>query len=280
MTTNNKFNTILDKVWEEVKDLKEGVLYKTIFTLVEPEQAEYICDTFGIEKSDKFNKDIHVLNQINHLKDLLNKTPMKQAIDLRSTVSQEIEPFTRNNSDYLTDKLSSLLGIYNPIDLTIRLTIIGIALVLVALYLLKFGKQANSQNTSNQVSDSSIPKSDAILCLIVPTKRIDRELRNILVSGKQLTEKATKSLIDGSVYFIACADRDLDTCTGGLDLSNQIDYDLNGDVYIELFIALGEAIIGNNMKRILARNLPANNATIQKVRLLNTLSNIDQFHSA
>jgi hypothetical protein len=277
---DNRFDRILDEVWKEVKDLKRGVLYKTIFIL-DPQNAIHICESFGIQEFDKFNDDIHALDRIKYLSDLLNETPMKQAINLRSTGSPELETFTRGNSDNLTDKLSNLLGFSNPVDLTIRLAIIGIALILVALYLLNRRKQPNSQNISTQLPDSSIAKSDATLCLVVPTKRIDREFRNILLSEDRLTQEVTKALIDRSVYFIACENKDLDSCAGGLDLSNQpIDYDLNGDIYIELLIPLGGGTIDNDMKRMLLRNLPVNNAIIQKVKLLNTLSNIDRFHTA
>lgn len=274
MIADNRFDLILDEVWKEVKDLKRGVLYKTIFIL-DPQNAIQICEAFGVQEFDKFSEDIHVLNRIKYLSDLLNETPMKQLVILRSTSSPELEPFTRGNSDNLTDKLSNLLGFSNPVDLTIRFAIIGIALILVALYLLNRRKQPNSQNTSTQLPDFSIAKSDAILCLVVPTKRIDREFWNILFSENRLTQEVTKALIDKSVYFMACDNKDLNSCAGGLDLSNQpIDYDLNGDVYIELLIPLGEGIIDNDMKRMLLRNLPISNAIIQKVKLLNTLSNI------
>ena len=280
VVTDNRFDQILDEVWKEVKDLKRGVLYETIFIL-DPQNAICICEAFGVQEFDKFNEDIHALDRIKYLSDLLNETPMKQAINLRNTVSSELEPLTRDNSDNLTDKLSNLLGFSNPVDLTIRFAIVGIALILVALYLLNRRKQQNPQNTSTQLLDSSIVKSDAILCLVVPTKRIDREFRNILLYEDQLTQEVTKALIDKSVYFIACENKDLDSCAGGLDLSNQqIDYNLNGDIYIELLIPLGQGIIDNDMKRMLLRNLPANNAIIQKAKLLNTLSNIDRFHTA
>lgn len=277
---DNRFDRILDEVWKEVKDLKRGVLYRTIFIL-DPQNAIHICEAFGVQEFDKFNEDIHTLNRIKYLSDLLNETPMKQAINLRNTGSPELEPFTRGNSDNLTDKLSNLLGFSNPVDLTIRLAIIGIALILIALYLLNRRKQPNSQNISTQLPDSSIVKSDAILCLVVPTKRIDREFRNILLSKDRLTQEVTKALIDKSVYFVACENKDLDSCAGELDLSNQsIDYDLNGDIYIELFIPLGGSIIDNDMKRMLLRNLPVDNAIVRKIKLLNTLSNIDLFHTA
>ncbi len=65
MATDNRFNLILDEVWEEVKYLKRGVLYETIFIL-DPQNAIHICEIFGIQKFDKFSEDIHALNHIKY----------------------------------------------------------------------------------------------------------------------------------------------------------------------------------------------------------------------
>lgn len=147
---------------------------------------------------------------------------------------------------------------------------------------LQEGYRPNRRDRLSQPPVSHRTKDDAFLCLIVPTNRIDQSLRQVLFFDNKLTVDNTKLLIDKSAYFITCSYLDLDGYIRDLNLSKEpIDYSLNGDVYIQLFIPRGEDTINNDLKRMLLRNLPDNNAVVEEVYLLNAITrNIDRFHRA
>lgn len=262
---DNRLNRLVNEVWEEVKDLRRGVLYKTVFILA-PENARDICQLFDIQASDDINDDIQALDRIQIFQDVLNAfDPLK----VRSRF---------NIYKLLQQPMGNLIDI-NALSIKI---IIGIGLIAVALYLLlNYSQKKPTRRSSSQPSPiADVPKGDAVLCLVVPTNRIDPGLRNSLIPDVELTAEQTKLLIDKSVYFIACADRDLDNYIGGLNLSqSQINYAEDGEIYIRLFLLEGGKTIGKEIKRSLSNNLP-DNAIVQGVYLLNDLSNIDRFHRA
>lgn len=160
-------------------------------------------------------------------------------------------------------------------------SIISIALIAIALYTLKQGNRSSKQelSTANTIDNST---TDAVLCLAVPISRIDTELKKILIFESKLAVDEIKLLIDKSVYFIACDESKLDDYNRKtLNLSEEsIDYTEDGDVYIQLHIPNGKAIIDQDLKRSLSRNLPDYKATIKDIAILNDLTNIDRFHRA
>jgi hypothetical protein len=261
VTNDNRLNRLVTEVWEEVKDLRRGVLYNTIFIL-NPKNPEDICQYFGIREYADLDEDIQTLDQIEIFQDVLNAfDPLK----MRSHIPKLFKP------------MKNLIDIN---DLSVKI-IIGIGLIAIALYLLNPSrKQPTRKSTSQQSQAIDIPKSDAVLCLIIPTNQIDSILQNILLPEIELTVEETKILIDKSDYFISCADQKLDAYTGGLNLSTEpINYAEDGEIYVKLLLAKGEDTINREIKRGLSRNLP-DSAIIQGVYLLNDLSNIDQFYRA
>jgi hypothetical protein len=264
VTTDNKFDLILSGVWEEVKNLEIGVLYKTIFILA-PDNAIDICDVFKIREYHCLDDDIQALDRIKIFQDVLDTfDPWKARLhfNIHKTLTKMIGKLIDNN------------------DLIIKI-IIGIGLIAIALYLLNPSrKQPTSRSQSQQSPATEIPKGDAILCLIIPTNQIDSTLQNILFPEVELTIEETKILIEKSDYFISCEERKLDDYTGGLNLSTAtINYAEEGEMYIKILLAKGEDTIDREIKRSLSRNLP-DSAIVQGVYLLNDLSNIAQFHRA
>jgi len=147
VATNNRFDPILDRVWENVKGRNQGVLYTTIFILIpDRKEAILICQDFGIKKSNLLSEDIQTLHRIKHL----NKVPMKHIINLiilgatittgidsikpsdknNTTNLTEIQSLPENNSSNLTDKASYFLGIKITNDLIVQF-VIGIGLIVV-----------------------------------------------------------------------------------------------------------------------------------------------------
>lgn len=172
---------------------------------------------------------------------------------------------------------------FNKIDnISIIKCATGTSLLLILIFWLVRQKRLNARNMISPAFTTSTNKSDAVLCLVIPTKRISPVLWKILMTRQELTAENTKLLINEAVYFISCATLDLDNYIQGLDKNKEpINYDLNGDIYIQLFIPGGEKTTNNDLKRILSRNLPDGNVVIQEVCLLNTISeNICKFHSA
>ena len=260
MINSNRFDLILADVWEEVQDLKSGVLYRTIFILA-PNNARDICQIFEIKESAHLNEDIQTLDRIKIFQDVLNI----------------FDPFRVRHHQIIYGSLTNIAGMNS---ITVKI-IIGIGLTFIALYSLsRYQNQSNQRSSPRKPPVTHSPTSDAVLCLIVPTNRIDSEFRNILFPENELRRETTKLLLDKSVYFITCTEGNLDNYIGGLNLSQaQINYDDGGEIYIELLLPEGEDTIGQDMQRIISRNLP-DVAIIKRVYQLNNLSNIERFHRA
>ena len=264
MTNENKFDLILAEVWEEVKNRERGVLYKTV-SILAPDNAIDICDVFEIREYHCLDDDILALDRIKIFQDILDTfDPWKarRHFNIHKTLTKMIGKLIDNN------------------DLIVKI-IIGIGLIAISLYLLDPSrKQPTRRSPPQQSPATEIPKSDAILCLIIPIDQIDSAFQNILLPEVELTVEETKTLIEKSDYFISCEERKLDAYTGGLNLSTApINYAEEGEIYIKLLLAKGEDTIDREIKRSLSRNLP-DIAIIEGVYLLNDLSNIDRFHRA
>lgn len=298
MINDNRFDLILDRVWEKVQYKKQGVLYTTI-SILDPENTGDICRNFGIYKNSHHKEDIQVINRIKYLSDLLNTITMgleiySPIINFSTTVSMVIntgitmlQSPDKNSQNNLTEvkafpentqNNSSEFKFTN--DLTIQF-IIAIGLIVVGLYLWdRYRNPSNPSSVSSQSLERYTPKTDAFLYLVVQTSRIDLELRNLLLPEEELTRGVIKSLLDRSIYFIVSTQEDLDTYIGRLNLSNtQINYDEEGEIFIQILLPEGEDSVGQDMRRVISRNLP-DVAIVQGVYLLNDLSNIDQFHRA
>lgn len=204
-----------------------------------------------------------------------------------SVATNDRYSMTEQKSKFVTenifDKIRPNLIDFNKIDndLIIKYTI-GTSLLLILIFWSIRRKRLNTRNIIPPASTTSTNKSNAVLCLVIPTKRISPAIRQTLIPREELTAQNTKLLINEAVYFISCSTLDLDSYIQGLDKNKElINYDLNGDIYIQLFIPGGEDTANNDLKRILLRNLPDRNVVIQEVCLLNTISeNICKFHSA
>jgi hypothetical protein len=188
---------------------------------------------------------------------------------------------TENIFEKITANFIDFNKIYN--DLIIKSTIgTSLFLLLIFIFWSIRRKRLNIRNIISPASTTSTNKSDVVLYLVIPTKRISPAIRQTLIPRQELTAENTKILINEAVYFISCATLDLDNYIQGLDRNKEpINYDFNGDIYIQLFIPGGEDITNNDLKRILSRNLPDCNVFIQEVYLLNTITeNICKFHPA
>jgi hypothetical protein len=277
---DNRFDRILDDVWREVKYLEKGVLYKTI-SILDKENAEAICKKFEIKNDARITKDLQALNQIKSLRNPSNNTPMKPIIEAHDLAQAKIDSAIENSPDNILVQSVNFIrqNLTNELEIA---SIISIALITIALYTLKYGKQSSHQERSSRATIIDNPTSDAVLCLAVPISRIDPELKRILVVESKVTVEEIKLLVDKSVYFIACDESNLDRYNRkALNLSEEsIEYAETGDVYIQLYVPNGEGIIGQDLKRSLSRNLPDYKATIEDIAILNDLTNIDRFHRA
>jgi hypothetical protein len=175
-----------------------------------------------------------------------------------------------------------MLGIVIDINSLFVKIIIGIALILIALFVIdRYLKQSNRRSQAPQQRIPIPPKSNAILCLVVPQDRIELEIRDLLIPNRELTKEQTNLLIDNSIYFLACTESDLNSYVQGLNLSpDPLSSAEDGDVYIQILLERGEDTIGQEMKRSLAKNIPDRNAIVQQVYLLADLTNIDRFYRA
>lgn len=289
VTNDDRYNPILADVWEKVKDLHQGVLHKTIAILIlDPEDARDICVAFDIKESNKLDQDIQILNRINFFHEFLNFCRVRNNDRLSQKISTKTPGETMDNNndpvtvnDTIINKVINY-STYKFSNYSIKIIIV-IALILIALYIVRQSRKQPNRGTQSVDQPAILtPKGNAILCLVVPNNRIESELRDLLLplSVQELTEEYAKSLLDKSVYFLACNESNLNRYVRGLNfIQDPISIPEDGDMYIELLLPEGEDTIGKDIKRSLSRRLP-NNAIVQRVELLADLDNIDEFYRA
>lgn len=257
------YQEVFDQVYPQIKDQKNGVLYKVIHILLEEQEskADEICTDLGIKDNASREDD----------RDLINFLIFQPRLIL--------SPFGDN----------LLENIINP-DMVILAWIVIIACFLVGVpvciqYINK-RKQKSTGNTTtlppNSPSSPELPQITAALCLVVQASVfIDlRNNRQNALENKCLSCSEVKMLIDSSSHFLCIKVEDVSSIEDHLETTEEeISNDSNQEVYIRIHVDKGQNLIGKQVPYILKRDLPSDGRRIiQRCCCLKNLSGLENFN--
>lgn len=274
-------NDVLERVFNEVKDRKEGVLF-TCIKIMAPENANEIVNHFSISRYASFDDDLQVLSESSSFQPILTKV---EPMNIRNMplIEWMKKPINWNSS------------------FSVGLIIVS-ALVIISLWNLlrrddmKFGgliangvKKIGGKISRNQhagrteANDSMTPQyveRQADLCLVIPCKRVELFLQKYLRSSKSLSSDHAVALVNESVYFLATESAENDISKINLS-DGWEDFPEGSDLLVYLHIPHGNDLIEVELKRSLSRAMSAKEEiTIQEIGLLNDLNNLEKFHRA
>lgn len=114
------------------------------------------------------------------------------------------------------------------------------------------------------------------LCLIVPAYIVNNLNEHDLISNYEL-----EKIIDNASYFLCIKIDDTSSVEQHLKFSNEDIFDISEqrEVYIKIFIADGQKMLGKKTTYSLKSNLPSHNQSrIKQLKCLKNLSGLEQFN--
>lgn len=262
------YQNVFEQVYPQIKDHKNGVLYKVIYILLEGQEskADEICTDLRIKDNASREDDRDQINSFippSHLSS---------------------DPFCNNWLDF-----SNLFkNIINP-DMVILAWIVIIACLFVGVpvcsqYINKRKQKPTGNTTKLQPSPSSqeLPPITAALCLVVQAS-VFIDLRNNYpnaLEDNRLSCSDVKMLIDYSSHFLCIRREEVPLIEEHLEITREeIPNDSNQEVYIRIHISNGQNIIGKEVPYILKRDLPSDGKRIIQRRVsLKNLSGLENFN--
>ncbi|MCB8751656.1 hypothetical protein [Planktothrix agardhii] len=257
------YQNVFEQVYPQVKDQKNGVLYKVIYILLEGQEskADEICTDLRIKDNASREDD----------RDLINFLIFQPRLIL--------SPFGDN----------WFKNIINP-DMVILAWIVIIACLFVGVpvcsqYINK-RKQKPTGNTTKLPPSSSpsqeLPPITAALCLVIQAS-VFIDLRNKhpnALEDNRLSCSDVKMLIDYSSHFLCIRREEVPLIEEHLEITREeIPNDSNQEVYIRIHISNGQNIIGKEVPYILKRDLPSDGKRIIQRRVsLKNLSGLENFN--
>lgn len=269
-------NQIFTEVISKIKDLKTGILYKTIQIIllengqnIDQEKTQIICHHLGIKPDAYEDEDnMVVLNVRKQFSYSVFGT------DIEKDIVQKINS-TISSNESERKKMEELKWI-----VVVACTVVG---AYFCIEYLKKQKQKNSVSKKGQVNRKSEdlqynpprPPIPAVLCLIVPSNIVSN-----LSNGSSINIDGLSYLIDSASYFICTTKNDADSIERQLTMTNEnISPDSNREVYIRIKISNANDLIGKKIRYVIKTNLP-NNTTfvVENIACLRLLTGIESFN--
>jgi hypothetical protein len=255
------YQNVFEQVYPQIKDHKNGVLYKVIYILLEGQEskADEICTDLRIKDNASREDD----------RDLINFLIFQPRLIL--------SPFGDN----------WFKNIINP-DMVILAWIVIIACLFVGvpvcIQYIKRKQKPTGNTTKLQPSPPSqeLPPLTAALCLVVQAS-VFIDLKNKYLNAwedKRLSCPDVKMLIDYSSHFLCIGVKDVASIEEHLEITREeITNDSNQEVYIRIHVDKGQNIIGKQVPYILKRDLPSDGQRIlQQYYCLKNLSGLEHFN--
>lgn len=276
------YNSVLERVFNEVKDRETGVLF-TCIGLIDKENSKEIIEYFSISSSASFYDDLQVLRENPSFQPILTKI---DPMNIRNFPLMELAkaPVNQNSSFSIGLIIVSALVIIGLWDLLGRDGMVFKQMMkragTLANSVKNIGKSQAISAESNIFSDSRQEECRANLCLVVPCERIELSLQRELHPGGLLLPEKVVGLINNSVYFLAEEPESNDISRIRFEDSLE-GFPEGSDLFVQLQILDGSNIIGADLKRSLSRAISTKEEiTIKKIGLLNDLNNLERFHRA
>ncbi|VXD25067.1 conserved hypothetical protein [Planktothrix serta PCC 8927] len=269
---NNKLETryqkVFDLVYPQIKDQKNGVLYKVIHILLEARESEAseICNDLDIKDNASLDDDENV---VVYLIDKPNAIPLQSSHD--NWLKEKFRVFMNPN-------LGKIAWI-----VIIACFLVGVP---VCIQYINKRKQKLTGNTTklppNSPSSQELPPITAALCLVVQAS-VFIDLKNKhpnALEDNRLSCYDVKMLIDYSSHFLCIGLEDVASIEEHLEITREeITNDSNQEVYIRIHIDKGQNLIGKQVPYILKRDLPSDGQRIiQRYNCLKNLSGLEHFN--
>lgn len=270
------YKDVFNLVYPQVKNQKNGVLYKVVHILLEAEESEAdeICTDTGINKNASLNEDESIAyNQ------LLMEQPnaFNQILKKKNWLTQKMHDITLNNLN-------------DPDMATVAWLVFIGSLFVGLLYCKKYvnNRKQNSRSNARKLKPDSLSSPQplspitAALCLIVPASVIidlkDKHPNSLI--DNRLNPSDLKMLIDSASYFLCTTTEKADSKEQLLEITNEdIPLNSNREVYMRIHIEQGQEMINKESPYILKRNLPLHGQRIlQRYACLKNLSGLEKFN--
>ena len=238
------YKDVCEKLYNQIKNKDEGILYQIIHILVDPKRANEICNAKGIKNNASLDDDLEI-NQSNKLHILISKVGKIFTTDIKD-IPKSIERNVHSNTAKFED-------------------IVAIACRLVGETTCReyLNKSKNLNTNIRQISPSS-------LCLVVPALVVRNVRENDLINTS-----GVEKLIDNSLYFLCTSPEDANGIQQSLELTDE-DITIvseQREIYVKININDGKEIIGKKVPYSLKRNLPSNGKLmVEKLACLKYLS--------
>jgi len=257
MANNNLedlYHPIFEKIYPQIKTQRRGVLYHVIYEILstDKEQADAICNQYGIKSSATLDEDNKIVNEI---------TPhLKKGTDM---LGFKIPNFVNTIAAGLKDK--ERFGIVA--------TACKLAGPLLCENYLNSVEEQQIQAGGKKRTNLPRPPLTVALCLIVPAS-VASSLQNEMV----LKTFDIEQLIDAASYFLCTEVQKADKLY--LETTDkEILSDSNLEVYMRIDIPNGQEMIDKTIRYILKRNLPPNGqGKIKELACLKSLSGLEVFN--
>lgn len=258
------YKDVFYRVYPQIENHTEGVLYKVIHKLLEGEEstADEICTSCGIKDNASLDDD----------RDRINFVIPQHSLYLH--------PF--NNGNFLQN-------VINPDMVKVAwIVIIGCIIVgaAVCIQYINNRKQKPRGNARklqpDSLSSQHLPPVTAALCLVVPASvLIDLIHKNQnALEDNRINTSDLKMLIDNASYFLCTTVEEANSKERHLKRTEEeIPVNSSREVYIRIHIESGQEIINKESPYILKRNLPEyGQRIIQERACLSNLSGLENFN--
>ena len=269
VTQRDDYSDALEKVFNEVKDREEGVLYTCIKELA-PANADKISQYFNVSDRASLKDDLQVLGQIPSFRPILERMDQLAMIKNISPLKGLIEMTTMGVTSLLNRNF--VIG-----------SILLISLVLLGYWSAIVGKKKNNKRGDQRKNGGRTLASEAhpaSLCLVIPCNRIAQSLQDSL-SRNELSSSETAILIDESVYFLATASAE--SCSPTIQRDDGWkDFPEGSDLFVQLHIPDGGELLTADLKWSLSQAVSAKEQfiDIKKIGLRQDFNNLEKFHRA
>lgn len=248
---------VFNYVYPYIKDLDYGVLHKVLYILLEnePQNAEYICNRYGIKKSATKNDDEAIIDTLMNKGFRVMSTP-------RIFNSDQREIF------WIVVVACILVGSIGCIQFIQR----------------RKNKErvGNSKNVQQPVAVSLQPLAPPLqsltvaLCLVVPAYVVNKLKDQYPIDANEI-----ENLIDNASYFLCTKLANAESVQQRLDLTDEniLSVGERREVYVKIHIADGQEMLDKTVPYILKRNLPSHGqGVVKKLACLGDLSGLEAFN--
>lgn len=262
------YTQVFDEIYPHIKNQKKGILSTVIYIIIDKEQAKYICDYFKIQSTTLLDDDVIISSDVIGLFIINPNEKTQWPISL---VKEGVKNVRKSFGSKLEDNDMKLFQI-----VIVGCLIVGAVACLKYLDLVR-EKNKRKQSESYKTQTPIKAPQPVDLCLVVPASLVRNARIDNLISVSNIEE-----LIDSSIYFLCTSSKDANDIQNHLILTEEdiITVSDQSEVYIRIYIADGEEMMGKKVPYILKRNLPPNGGVIKELACLKylSISGLDKFN--